>query len=49
MDRAKTLAEAIALIGEVRRQNAEVPAIWSKVNRVAEYLNKQLAEELINW
>ena len=46
MDLAKQLAQAIELVVKVRKQTANVTAIWNKVDRVANYLNEQLAAEL---
>ena len=46
MDKAKQLAQAIELVVKARKQTADVAAIWCKVDRVAQYLNEQLAAEL---
>ena len=49
MQTAKNLTDAIELVVKVRRQVTTAQAIWDKVNRVADYLNAQLATELTNW
>ena len=46
MDQAKYLVEAIQIIVNTRRLNADVCAIWAKLDRAAAYLNDQLAAEL---
>ena len=46
MDKAKQLTRAIELVVEARIKTADVTAIWCKVDRVAKYLNEQLATEL---
>ncbi len=46
MDKAKQLTEAIQLVVKARKQTVDVTAIWCKVDRVARYLNEQLAAEL---
>jgi hypothetical protein len=46
MDRAKQLTQAIELVVKARKQTTDVTAIWCKVDRVAKYLNEQLAAEL---
>ena len=46
MDLAKQLAQAIELVVKARKQTTNVTAIWNKVDRVANYLNEQLAAEL---
>ena len=46
MDKAKQLTEAIQLVVKARKQTTDITAIWCKVDRVARYLNEQLAAEL---
>ncbi len=49
MDKAKELAQAIELVVNARKQSTAVTAIWTKVDRVAQYLNTQLAQALTDW
>ena len=46
MDKAIELTHAIELVVKARKQTTNVSAIWSKVDRIATYLNQQLAVEL---
>jgi hypothetical protein len=46
MEKAIELTEAIKLVVDARKQTTTVQAIWDKVNRIAGYLNQQLAAEL---
>jgi hypothetical protein len=46
MDKAIELTQAIELVVEARRSVTRVQAIWNKVDRIANYLNQQLAVEL---
>ena len=46
MQKAIELTEAIELVVKARKQTTTVDAIWQKLNRVAGYLNQQLAVEL---
>ena len=45
MEQAKALTAAIEEIVKARKQNTNVTAIWAKLDRVANYLNEQLAAE----
>ena len=49
MEQAKALKAAVELVVKVRKQSTDVTAIWQKVDRVAQYLNAQLAQELNGW
>jgi hypothetical protein len=49
MQTAKNLTLAIQIVVNTRKQNSDISAIWNKLDRIAAYLNSQLAEELRNW
>ena len=49
MDKAIELKAAIETVVKARMESTNVTAIWNKLDRIAAYLNNQLATELTNW
>jgi hypothetical protein len=46
MENAIELTAAIELVVKARKQLSNIAATWNKVDRIASYLNQQLAVEL---